>query len=196
MNEIVHHIRQPENRMPNLLEAILMHGKAMVEGIAVSAEIKHWSHQRRLTEARGASLLSDHEARTRLATASSHAEEAEAEARFLTMVCRLDHPEAQRIVGADAETQRLLLERDRLRKERVTLLQPQPHSAGWPIEPSISDREIETLALRAVRRAAAMEPRTVDAFWQQWREQARLRLPAYAAAEAISRAGELWEQTR
>ena len=59
------------------------------------------------------------------------------------------------------------------------------------LEEYITDRQIETLALRALTRFAGLVPEEADRQWEEWRRELYVRFPPYAAAEVERRADEL-----
>ena len=143
------------------------------------------------------------EGRRQAAELERQAEEAEAERALLASVRQASPEQARRIIGADLETQRLLLEREQLRRERMGLPPAAPPAAlalpapGRPgpaaLEVHVSDRQVETLALRALTRFAALPPGEAERRWDEWRRELHLRLPPYAAAQVERRVEELRE---
>lgn len=141
----------------------------------------------------------DIDGRIRLTRAALEAEELEEELTFQRRLRQATPDRARLILGADVETQRLLLERDQLRRQRtigaVPAMPSRPAEGGPPgqalLEAHVSDREIETLAVRAVTRFALLEPAEARQEWARWRQELDARFPAYAAEEIASRADEL-----
>lgn len=58
---------------------------------------------------------------------------------------------------------------------------------------ALTDRQIESLALKAVVRFARLPDEEAIRAWRIWQEELRRRFPAFAAAEIIQRARELRE---
>lgn len=98
---------------------------------------------------------------------------------------------ARRIIGADLETQRLLKERDQLRRERlshpavgsptVPALPPPSRPEPTALEAHVSDQQMEVLALRALTRFSNLPPDEEERRWDEWRRELHARLPPYAA---------------
>lgn len=204
---------------PSLFGLIRKNWEArLVEG-ATDAELRILACQLRVIEARRAvaeadlqgrisladmergAYMRELEGRRQAADLARLADEAEAERALLASVRQAPPEQARRIIGADLETQRLLLEREQLRRERLGLPPAAPtatRALPAPAEPEpaalevhVSDRQVETLALRALTRFADLPPDEADRRWEQWRRELRLRLPSYAAAEVERRAEEL-----
>ena len=139
--------------------------------------------------------------RRRLLQGAIEVEELEGELALRRRLRQATPEGARQVLGAEVETQRLLLERERLRRERLTgsppasLPAPPAPAPGHPgpprLEAHVSDRDVETLALRAVTRFAALEPAEAERQWARWRAELASRLPPYAAAEVARRADEL-----
>ena len=64
------------------------------------------------------------------------------------------------------------------------------------VEWEISDREIETLAVKAVSQFGSMAPVEAERSWLNWRRELELRLPPYAAQEVARRAEQLRQMSR
>jgi hypothetical protein len=102
----------------------------------------------------------------------------------------------QRMVGArrreqELDRQNLLLAGGRLWPQRLTSGARSLPETTRHVEWEISDREVEQLALRAVTRFSRLEPDEAEQAWADWKQELQLRLPPYAAEEAIRRADEL-----
>ncbi len=181
--------------------------------VECAAELRVLSCEQQLTEQRQALAMTqlrgklalaqaDMDGRVLLLRTALEAEEMEGELTFQRQLRQAPPARRLQIVGAEMETQRLLLERDQLRRQRLTGTVPTP-SPSLPIpaaniptsqallETHISDREIETLALRAVTRFASLEPFEAQREWARWRQELEARFPAYAAQEIAARADEL-----
>lgn len=204
---------------PSLFGLMRLNWKARLAEGATEAELRILDCQLRLIEKRRAVAEADARARMSLedmeraaymrelegrrqaADLARQADEAEAERALLASVRRAPPEQARRIIGADLETQRLLLEREQLRRERLGLPLPAPSAAlalpaAGPMEPAalevhVSDRQVETLALRALTRFAALPPEEAERRWDEWRRELHVRLPPYAADEVERRADEL-----
>ncbi len=202
---------------PSVFGLLRLNWQARLAEGATEAELRILDCQLRLIEKRHMVAGADLQARTIIADMeraaymrelegrreatdlARQADEAEAERALLASVRQAAPEQARRIVGADMETQRLLLEREQLRRERLA----QPPAATnvalalpAPVEPvalevHVSDRQIETLAVRALTRFAGLPPDEADRRWEQWRRELHVRLPPYAAAEVERRANEL-----
>jgi hypothetical protein len=134
------------------------------------------------------------EARRRLAEARRVTEEAEAEVALRQALQAVPGEQGVRLLAPQAEIERLLLEREQLRRQRLQQALAGPAGAALPPPPlewEISDREIETLALKAVTEFGAMPPPEAERAWSQWRRELELHLPPYAAAEVARRAEQL-----
>lgn len=140
--------------------------------------------------------------RARLLRQALEAEEMEGELAFHRELRQAPPQRRLQILGAEVETQRLLLERDRLRRERLSgaALPPMPPTLPAPtgappgqalLEQHVGDRQVEALALRAVTRFASLAPSEAEREWARWRQELSARLPAYAAEEVARRADEL-----
>ena len=178
----------------------------LIEGRRVVAEAE-LSARIRMAEIGRDAMLKELAFRRQAAELALQAEEAEEERRFLAAVRQAPPEQARRIIGADQETQRLLAERDRLRRERLgtplpapappvrALPPPDPADAGGTgaLEVHVSDRQIETLAVRALTRFSNLPPDEADRQWEAWRRELHARLPPYAAAQVEARADELRE---
>jgi len=155
-----------------------------------------------LADLERAAYLRELEGRRQAADLARQADEAEAERALLASVRQASPEQARQIIGADLETQRLLLEREQLRRQRMGM-PPTPLTAlalPAPSEPDpaalevhVSERQVETLALRALTRFAALPPSEAERRWEEWRRELHLRLPPYAAAEVEQRVEELRE---
>jgi hypothetical protein len=153
-----------------------------------------------LTRHAAAATLVILEARRRVAVAGTATEEAEADLQLHRQV-RVSGPEAGRtLLGQETEVERLLVERERLRRQRL----PGALDAGVPLTPAlpasveweIDDRQVEALALKAVTRFAGLLPEEAERAWAAWRRELGLRLPPYAAAEVARRAEALRDLQR
>jgi hypothetical protein len=160
-----------------------------------------------LAEIEREAVLKDLSGRRQAAELALQAEEAEAERRLMSAVRQASPEQARRILGADLETQQLLKERDQLRRERLgtgtplpalpapTLLAPSVPAWSGPegasLQVHVTDRQVETLAVRALTRFAGLPPEEADRQWDAWRRELHVRLPPYAAAEVERRADEL-----
>ena len=157
-----------------------------------------------LAEIERAAMLSELAFRRQAAELALQADEAEEERRLLSAVRQATPEQARRIVGADLETQRLLKERDQLRRERLGTSLPAPalpplalpapdaaDSETTALEVHVSDRQVEALAVRALTRFAVLPPDEADRQWEVWRRELHVRLPPYAAAQVEARADEL-----
>lgn len=162
-------------------------------------------------------LIQNLEGRRRVAELTLLVEETEAERILLQTVRQAPPAQARQIVGAALETERLLAERDRLRRERLgssaraafpatdsvsalpaPVFQALTSSAitssavtSSALEVHVSDHQIETLAVRALTRFAGLSPDEADQRWEEWKRELYVRLPPYAAAEVERRADEL-----
>ena len=156
-----------------------------------------------LAEIEREAMLRELAGRRQAAELAQHAEEAEAERRLMLSVRQAPPEQARRILGADIETQRLLKERDQLRRERLGTSLPVPSVPALPapdyvdtdgtggLEVYVSDRQVETLAVRALTRFSNLPPDEADRQWEAWRQELHVRLPSYAAAQVEARADEL-----
>jgi hypothetical protein len=135
------------------------------------------------------------EARRRVAEAQRITQEAEAEVTLQQALQAAPGEQGVQLLGPQAEIERLLLERERLRRQRLqqalagggSLLAGQPAVVEW----EISDREIESMAVKAVTQFAGLEPYAAQQAWSAWRRDLELRLPPYAAHEVARRAEQL-----
>jgi hypothetical protein len=129
-------------------------------------------------------------ARHRVAQAGIATEEVEAELELRREVRAAD-PEARiTILGQETEVERLLLERERLRSQRLNgagAVMEVPLPAPTGVEWDIDDRQIEAMAVKAVTRFAALPPAQAAGAWAAWERELKLRLPPYAAAEVLRR---------
>jgi hypothetical protein len=159
-------------------------------------------------QARTGLALEGWSARLQIAQVALEAEEAEAECAFRRRVYVAPPEQARQILGASLETERLLGERERLRRQQRTGSEP-PAPAMIPAPPSplppamppalpapaleehVSDRQIEALALRAVTRFGGLPPEAAERAWQEWRRELERRLPPYAVQEVCRRAEEV-----
>jgi hypothetical protein len=145
-----------------------------------------------LTRHAAAATLVILEARQQVALAGTTSEEAEAELFLRREVRASGHQERQALLGQEAEVERLLLERERLRSQRQraplggsdVLPLALPAAVEWDLD----DRQIETMAVKAVTRFSALPPPEAERAWAAWHRELRLRLPPYAAAEVARRA--------
>ena len=155
-----------------------------------------------LAEIEREALLQELAGQRQAAELGLQAEEAEAERRLMSAVRQAPPEQARRILGADIETQRLLKERDQLRRERLgappvpaplaLLALPDPNGCEpAALEVHVTDRQVEALAVRALTRFAGLPPDEADRQWEAWRQELHARLPPYAAAEVERRADEL-----
>lgn len=113
----------------------------------------------------------------------------------------------QMVLGCQIEEERLLLELDRVRRERLevaSLPLPDPReAAGGPprgqlpagpaVQPEIGDAEIEKLALQAFRRLESLPPGEADQARAAWSDDLRKRLGEWAADEVDHRLREFKE---
>ncbi len=207
----------PANR-PGLLGLLRLNWQARLTEGATEAQLRILACQMRLIEGRRAVAEAELQARISLAEIQRaaftrelegrrqaaelalQADEAEAERALLSAVRQATPEQARRIVGADLETERLLLERSRLRRERLGLPFAAPPAAALPppgepqpatLEVHVSDQQVETLAVRALTRFAALPPAEAERRWEEWRRELHARFPVYAAAEIERRADEL-----
>ena len=65
-----------------------------------------------------------------------------------------------------------------------------------PLEPEITDRTIEALAVKAFLYLSRLSPQEAIQAWATWKRELERRLPAYAAAEVYRRAEELQDLAR
>lgn len=208
--------RAPSGR-PGLFGLMRLNRQAWLAEGAAEAELRILACQQRLIEARRAvaeaglqaqislaeieraAALRELESQRQAAELALRADEAEAERRLMASVRQAAPEQARRIVGADTETQRLLLERDQLRRQRLgTPSSATVASASAPaeteptgLEVHVSDQQVEALAVRALTRFAALPPDEAERRWDEWRRELQVRLPPYAAAEVEARATEL-----
>ena len=211
-----------DSRRPGLFGLIRKNWQAHLAEGATEAELRILACQGRVIEGRRAVAETELHARIGLAEIEReamlrelagrrqaeelalHAEEAEAERRLMSAVRQAPPEQARRILGADVETQRLLNERDRLRRERLgaqpvltltgppALPGPEAADAGeTALEVHVTDRQVEALAVRALTRFASLAPDEADRQWEAWRRELHARLPPYAAAEVERRSDEL-----
>ena len=154
-----------------------------------------------LAEIQRAEAMRELEVRRQAAELETVAEEAEAERVLLSAVRQATPEQARRIIGADLETQRLLKERDQLRRERlghpaaglptVPALAPPGGPEPAALEAHVSDQQMEALAVRALTRFSNLPPDEEERRWDEWRRELHVRLPPYAAQEIERRADEL-----
>jgi hypothetical protein len=130
------------------------------------------------------------EARRRVAEARKLTEEAEADVELRQALNAAPGEQAVQLLAPQTEVQRLLLQHEQLRRQRLYQALPSPTLAdpSPTLEWELSDREIETLAVKAVSQFGAMGPVEAQRAWQEWRQELERRLPPYAAAEVIRRA--------
>jgi len=165
-------------------------------------------------EAQTALAAAELTARRQRAELTLEAEEAEAELRLHRRLQQAPPQAARLILDAEIETQKLLAERDQLRRLRLTgpasppspaalplpgspALAPGTSPAGTPaLDVHITDQQIESLALRAVTRFSSLEPSEAERMWARWRQELSERLPVYAVQEVTRRAEELRELLR
>jgi len=135
------------------------------------------------------------EARRRMAEARITTEEAEAACQLRRTLRQAPAEQARQILGQETEIERLLLEREQLRQQRWMSGLPgaDPPSLALPavIEWEINERQIESLAVKAVTRFSQLPPAEAQRAWARWRRELGVRLPPYAAAEVARRAQEL-----
>jgi hypothetical protein len=134
------------------------------------------------------------EARRRVAEAQRLTAEAEAEVQLHQSLQAVSGDEGVQLLAPHAEIERLLLQREGLRRQRLQ----QAFAGGGMlrgaqavVEWEISDREIETLAVKAVTQFSSLDGHAAQQAWLTWRQELELRLPPYAAAEVARRAEQL-----
>jgi len=183
-----------------------------------AAQLRLDESERRLMHSRAGVLREVLAAREQLAAEATRVEEAEAELQAQRRLRGVDRGVLREVLGDEAERERLLLERELLRRHRFAGTLPpavrpapeppvrllpaavddedtgqldRPSANTEPFEVDITDRQIETLALRAVVRFAKLSGREAEDGWAAWRRELRRRLPAFTADEVASRADEL-----
>lgn len=147
-----------------------------------------------------------YEARRTIAEVTLRAEEAEYSLTLHRQIRSVSPAQAQLILGAEIETERLLAERAALQQRGDTAgalpagassrALPSGSSGSGSVDLQLSDREIEALAQRAFMRFADMEPQAAERAFAEWAAECQKRLPAYAAEETIQRVKELREVLR
>jgi len=139
------------------------------------------------------------EARRKVAEARVETEEQELELQFRRRLNALRPEEARRELRDDLDFQRLLLERERVRAQRldprgapplVRAAEPASLPAGEPprLERDSGELELERLALKAAAHAAGLPPEERDGFWELWKAELARRRPTNVAGEVIRRA--------
>jgi hypothetical protein len=138
------------------------------------------------------------EARRRVAEARRVTEEAEAEVELRQALQTVSGEQGVEILAPQAQIERLLLEREQLRRQRLqqALSGPSPAALPATVEWEISDRQIEAFAVKAVTQFEALPPGEAQQQWLAWRRELELRLPPYAAAEVARRVEQLRQLAR
>jgi hypothetical protein len=139
-------------------------------------------------------------ARHQVALAGTASEEAEAELFLRRRLRSSDPSESRTLLGQETETERLLLEREQLRRERLRPgggatageARALPAAAEW----AISDQQIEAMAVRAVAHFAQFSGAKAERARALWRTELQQRLPPYAALEVAHRVEALLGLTR
>lgn len=205
-----------EKPKPGLFGVWGLRYEAWKEEAASDAEVRILSARQRVAKQRASGELAalqakiqlaetEMDGRRRLLLQALQVEELEGEVTLRRQL-RQSSPEGRRqILGAEVEVERLMLEREQLRQQRLSGTAPvpatlpahtmpalpAPEEAYEEAEEYISDRQIETLALKAVTRFAALEPDEADRQWRRWREELFRRFPEYAAEEIAQRTDEM-----
>lgn len=172
-------------------------------------QLRSLACQRQLVEAEAQTARAVLGAREEVYRAAIASEEVAADLAFRRELARVPRSHRFEIVGAEVETERMLLERERLRHQRLAgnlaldtgaasalpAARPAPETPAVPspraIEPHYTDKDIDAMALRAVTRVGSLAPEKAEQFWRDWEREAASRLPSMVAAEAIRRAHEL-----
>jgi hypothetical protein len=134
--------------------------------------------------------------RRQLAQAHLQTEDAEAQVQVRRMVRAASDEEGEQVAAQAVRTERALAEYERIRRgggvghsgygsASGSLL---PASVEW----SLSDDQIQTIALKAVRHYGAMPPLQAEREYANWKQQLALWFPPYAAVEIARRADEFW----
>jgi hypothetical protein len=157
--------------------------------------------QAKLAEARAQRLLSELGARIQLAKSWLELAELKADAEARRTVAAFPPHEAQQLLRAQIETERLLLELEALRRQRRAGIAPAvPPPTAVPvltaatqpvITPHVSESQSQKLAQRAVVRFANLPPEEAERQWAVWRTEIVNRLPRVAAEEVLNRASQL-----
>lgn len=116
--------------------------------------------RRLLLEERYRASETELEARARISRAATASEEEEDRLRLHRVVRQTNAGTARQTLGAEIKVEKLLTEREGLRQRRLTGGPDGPPQAlpapPGGVEPHLSDRDIERLALRAVTRIGAL----------------------------------------
>jgi hypothetical protein len=171
----------PELPRLTLLGVLRLHFQAVLVHHAAAAEVTILGARRQVAESRLATL------------------EAEAELQLRVTVAAVPPEQGREILGREMEVERLLLEREQLRKQRLIggpSQIPAPLALPPAVDWEVSDQQIQALAVKAVTRFAPLPPGEAERAWVLWRRELGLRLPAYAAGEVARRADELRDLAR
>jgi hypothetical protein len=186
-------------RRRSLGEVARMQWDAWLTERATDVEVRVLHCQQQLVAERSALAQAELAAARSFVQEARQLEEEQYEWEFERTVRALPPYQARVIIDQDIETQRLLQERDLIRRggnpprrvvaapaPRMQLPEPAP-----AVEPHITEREIARLALRAATRFSQLEPQAADKAWARWEQEVRYRFPSYAAEEIIERANEM-----
>jgi hypothetical protein len=138
------------------------------------------------------------EARRRVAEARRVTEEAEAEVELRQSLQSLPGEKGVQLLAPQTQIERLLLEREQLRRQRLQQALSGPPRAAIPavVEWDLSDREIEAMAVKAVTEFSRLPAAEAESQWLAWRRELELHLPSYAAQEVARRAEQLRQLAR
>jgi hypothetical protein len=187
----------------------------------VGVHMRVLDSRRRLLDGQAAVAETELCARRRLSELAIQAEEAQSELLWRRQLREVTYSEARRILGAEVETQKLLLQREALRRHRAMGTLPTPSAQGHrsgglialpaaeitdeeddgigkpepapqdPFEVDVTDQQVEALALKAVARFSQLSTEEAETAWEAWRRELRRRYAPYTAAEVAQRAEEL-----
>ncbi len=161
------------------------------------AEVRRLQSQMRLIQARQALLDAQYQAVRSLHQAAAAAEEAAADHSLRRTLREVAPGEAHRILRIALEEEVILLQREQLRRYRlsegVITLPEGGMGSGTPggLEVDLSTQEIERLALRAVMQIQTLPAMEHEAAFSRWTQELAGQFPAFAIAEITKRASEL-----